>query len=176
VIGNASEFTVRRVVHGTDADGRSTVLEDAVATHRVETPAFTIVDLWRINGLPASLLPKDGLPDGVELTPPPSSGVFRMCAIAPDEEWAGRPMSDSLEAIGHAGGPDSGAEDSAVHATDTLDVVVVLSGEVNCNTDTHETLLKAGDVVVQTGNRHSWSNRSGKVCVVAFIMLGAIRD
>jgi uncharacterized cupin superfamily protein len=86
-------------------------------------------------------------------------------------------MSDSLAAIGHDDEPaaDGDQEDSSVHATDTLDVVVVLSGEVYCTTDTHETLLKAGDVVIQTGNRHAWSNRSGKVCVVAFVMAGATR-
>jgi mannose-6-phosphate isomerase-like protein (cupin superfamily) len=176
MLEKASEFQVRRVVHGTGPDGKSTVLEDGVAIHRVETPAFTIVDLWRTNSSPASLANDDGLPPGVELTPPPGSAVFRMSAIAPDEEWAGRPMSESLAAIGHDDEPeDEGATDSSVHATDTLDVVVVLSGEVYCTTDTHETLLKAGDVVVQTGNTHAWSNRSGKVCVVAFLMAGATR-
>lgn len=177
MLDKATDFQVRRVVHGTGPDGKSTVLEDSLAVHRVETPAFTIVDLWRINSTPASLENEDGLPDGVELTPPPGSAVFRMCAITPDEEWAGRPMSDSLAAIGHddEAAADGDQEDSGVHATDTLDVVVVLSGEVYCTTDTHETLLKAGDVVIQTGNRHAWSNRSGKVCVVAFVMAGAAR-
>ena len=177
MLDKATDFQVRRVVHGTGPDGKSTVLEDSLAVHRVETPAFTIVDLWRINSTPASLENEDGLPDAVELTPPPGSAVFRMCAIAPDEEWAGRPMSDSLAAIGHddEAAADGDQDDPGVHATDTLDVVVVLSGEVYCTTDTHETLLKAGDVVVQTGNTHAWSNRSGQVCVVAFVMAGAAR-
>jgi mannose-6-phosphate isomerase-like protein (cupin superfamily) len=177
MLEKATDFQVRRVVHGTGPDGKSTVLEDGLAMHRVETPAFTIVDLWRTNSSPASLANDDGLPPGVDLTPPPGSAVFRMSAIAPDEEWAGRPMSDSLAAIGHddSAGDAAAAEESGVHATDTLDVVVVLSGEVYCTTDTHETLLKAGDVVVQTGNTHAWSNRSGRVCVVAFLMAGATR-
>ena len=91
MLDKATDFGVRRVVHGTGPDGKSTVLEDSLAVHLVETPAFTIVDPWRINSTPASLENEDGLPDGVELTPPPGSAVFRMCAIAPDE-WAGRPM------------------------------------------------------------------------------------
>jgi mannose-6-phosphate isomerase-like protein (cupin superfamily) len=111
----------------------------------------------------------------VALTPPAGSAVFRMCAIAPDEEWAGRPMSDSLAAIGHDEAAADDQDDRGVHATDTLDVVVVLSGEVYCTTDTHDTLLKAGDVVVQTGNTHAWSNRSGQVAMVAFVMAGATR-
>lgn len=48
--------------------------------------------------------------------------------------------------------------------------------EVRRTTDTHETLLEAGDVMVQTGNMHAWSNRSGEVCTVAFVMAAADRD
>ena len=171
----ATDFQVRRVVHGTDSNGRSTVLEDAVATSRMETPAFTIVDVWRFDGLPTDLTGADHLPAAVELTPPPGSAVFRMCAIAPDEEWAGRSYSESLEAIGHEEGEHDDETTDGAHATDTLDVVVVLSGEVYCTTDTQDTLLWAGDVVVQTGNTHGWSNRSGEVATVAFIMAGATR-
>lgn len=168
----ATDFQVRRVIHGTAADGTSTVLDDSLATKRLETPAFTIVDLWRFDGLPTDLNGDDHLPDQIELTPPLGSMVFRMCAIAPDEEWAGKHYSESLDAIASS---DEEVEDSGAHATDTLDVVVVLSGEVYCTTDSHETLLKAGDVVVQNGNSHVWSNRSGEVCTVAFVMAAARR-
>jgi mannose-6-phosphate isomerase-like protein (cupin superfamily) len=174
-----SDFQVRRVVHGTGRDGRSTVLEDDHASRRLETPAFTIVDIWRFNGLPTRISADDGLPEGIELTPPAGSAVFRMCSIAPDEEWSGRSYEESLEAIGHEEeGGDDDESDLAPghHRTDTVDVVVVLSGEVHCVTDTHETLLKQGDVVVQTGNAHAWSNRSSEVCKVAFIMATGTRD
>lgn len=173
-----SDFRVRRVIHGTGADGQSTVLDDRDAPMRLETPAFTIVDLWRFNGLPTGISDDDGLPDEIELTPPPGSAVFRMCSIAPDEEWAGRPYEESLEAIGHSDssdGDDGASGRSGHHATDTVDVVVVISGEVYCVTDTHETLLKQGDVVVQTGNSHAWSNRGKEVCKVAFVMATGTR-
>jgi hypothetical protein len=55
MLDKAMDFQVRRVVHGTGPDGKSNVLEDSLAVHRVETPAFTIVDLWRINSTSASL-------------------------------------------------------------------------------------------------------------------------
>jgi len=32
-------------------------------------------------------------------------------------------------------------------------------------------LLKAGDVVVQYGTNHAWSNRSKAPCVVAFVLI-----
>ena len=167
-----SDFKVRRVIHGTGEDGRSTVIEDRDAPLRLETPAFTIVDLWRFNGLPTSINTDDGLPTEVELTPPAGAAVFRMCSIAPDEEWAGRPYEESLSVIGHEDSPAGSGEElkAGHHKTDTVDVVVVISGEVYCVTDTHETLLKQGDVVVQTGNAHAWSNRGKEVCKVAFVM------
>jgi uncharacterized cupin superfamily protein len=39
--------------------------------------------------------------------------------------------------------------------------------------DEGETLLKAGDCLVQRGTNHAWSNRSDKPCRVAFILVNA---
>ena len=36
------------------------------------------------------------------------------------------------------------------------------------DTDVH---LKAGDVVVQCGTNHAWSNRSDDICEVAFVLI-----
>jgi hypothetical protein len=33
--------------------------------------------------------------------------------------------------------------------------------------------LRAGDVIIQRGANHAWSNRSGKTCRMAFIMIDA---
>jgi quercetin dioxygenase-like cupin family protein len=41
--------------------------------------------------------------------------------------------------------------------------------------DGKETLLKAGDCVVQNGTRHAWRNRSSSACVIAVCLLGARR-
>jgi uncharacterized cupin superfamily protein len=42
--------------------------------------------------------------------------------------------------------------------------------------DDGETLMRAGDVLVQRGTNHAWSNRSGEVCRVAFILIDGQRD
>ena len=39
--------------------------------------------------------------------------------------------------------------------------------------DEGETLLKAGDCLVQRGTNHAWSNRTGKPWRVAFILVSA---
>ncbi|MBT3401939.1 MAG: cupin domain-containing protein, partial [Rhodospirillaceae bacterium] len=35
-----------------------------------------------------------------------------------------------------------------------------------------ETVLKAGDVLIQRGTNHAWSNKSGKPAKVAFVLIG----
>jgi quercetin dioxygenase-like cupin family protein len=49
---------------------------------------------------------------------------------------------------------------SPVHATNTIDYIVVVSGEVVFATETGETVLKAGDVIVDRGIVHAWRNDS----------------
>jgi quercetin dioxygenase-like cupin family protein len=58
-----------------------------------------------------------------------------------------------------------------MHRTKTVDYGIVLSGEVYLVLDKQETLLKAGDVVVQRGTNHAWANRSSEPCRMAFILV-----
>jgi mannose-6-phosphate isomerase-like protein (cupin superfamily) len=37
--------------------------------------------------------------------------------------------------------------------------------------DDRDVELKAGDVLVQCGTNHAWSNRSNAPCVVAFVLI-----
>jgi Holliday junction DNA helicase RuvA len=43
-----------------------------------------------------------------------------------------------------------------------------LEGEITLILDTQEVDLKKGDIVVQRGTNHAWSNRSDKPCVMVF--------
>ena len=55
--------------------------------------------------------------------------------------------------------------------TRTLDFCIVLEGEIVLVLDTQEVPLKKGDIVIQRGTNHAWSNRSGQPCTVAFILI-----
>jgi len=50
----------------------------------------------------------------------------------------------------------------------------VLSGEVYLVLDREETLLRAGDVVIQRGTNHAWANRSSAPCTMAFILIDGV--
>ena len=39
--------------------------------------------------------------------------------------------------------------------------------------DTGETLLKAGDILVQRGTNHSWSVRGSEPCIIAAVLVSA---
>jgi len=47
----------------------------------------------------------------------------------------------------------------------------VLSGEITMVMDDRDVELKAGDVLVQCGTNHAWSNRSNAPCVIAFVLI-----
>jgi len=63
-----------------------------------------------------------------------------------------------------------------MHRNETIDYALILSGEITMVLDDEEVLLKAGDVVVQCGTNHAWSNRSHAPCLVAFILIDGAFD
>ena len=60
-----------------------------------------------------------------------------------------------------------------MHWTDTVDVELVLSGEIELHLDDGTVTLRPGDWVVQNGTRHAWLNRTDEPCVIAAVFFGA---
>jgi quercetin dioxygenase-like cupin family protein len=60
-----------------------------------------------------------------------------------------------------------------MHKTSTVDYAIVLKGEIHAVMEKGETLLRAGDVLVQRGTNHSWSVRGSEPALVAFILVSA---
>lgn len=63
-----------------------------------------------------------------------------------------------------------------MHRTDSLDYAIVLTGEIwmlmdNEEDDVH---LKAGDVVIQRGTNHAWSNRGTEPCTMVFVLVDGV--
>jgi quercetin dioxygenase-like cupin family protein len=49
---------------------------------------------------------------------------------------------------------------------------VVLDGELILRLDDGDTLLRAGDVVIQNGTRHGWFTHGEQPATIAVVMLG----
>ena len=58
-----------------------------------------------------------------------------------------------------------------MHRTETIDYGIVLEGEITLIMDEGETVVRAGDIVIQRGTNHGWANRSDRNCRIAFILI-----
>ncbi len=61
-----------------------------------------------------------------------------------------------------------------MHRTDSVDYALMLEGELIAIMDKEETVLRAGDVLIQRGTNHAWANRSGKPARIAFVLVAGI--
>jgi hypothetical protein len=171
-------WRVRRVVTGHDRDGKSIIASDGSAPNLKEMPSFpglALTDLWETKGAPAS---NEGDADAaarpVHLEPPKNGTIVRIVEFPPDSTRPG--TSDGREgfkAIGAGHAQDKHSSDPMMHRTGTVDYIIVLKGEIYAVMEKGETLLKAGDVLIQRGTMHSWSVRSNEPCIVAAILVNA---
>ncbi|MFI0420986.1 cupin domain-containing protein [Spongiactinospora sp. 9N601] len=160
---------IRRVVTGTNSAGRSTIISDGPSPTVVGGPAFTAVQAWRVESTPADLGPAETAETGrVNMNPPRAGAVCWVCYIEPDSAWRSGAAGTGAEAFADASG---GAD--PMHVTDAVDFVQVISGEVYAVLEETETLLGPGDVLIQRGTPHAWSNRSTEVCILACVAIGA---
>ena len=168
--------TVRRIVTGVNAAGRSCILSDTrLPTADAAPGALVRAGLWLTACAPTSNAgAHDPVPDGVILrTPPAHRGgtVIRITDVAPDARRASNP--DDMRRRGCRTTPDRSARHPGFHATDTVDYAICLEGEVWAVLDEDETLMRPGDVLIQRGTYHAWSNRSDRVCRMLFILIDA---
>jgi quercetin dioxygenase-like cupin family protein len=140
---------VRRVITGHDASGKAIVKIDEVSKHAFTGRlGATGINIWTTQGFPAN---NDGAADaGLRKvgTTLPDGTIFRVLEFAP-----------GLAARNHR--------------TDSIDYIVVISGEIDMELDDSVVHLQAGDVMVQRGTIHNWVNRGTAPCVLAVILIAA---
>ncbi len=168
----------RRIVTGHDADGRSVFLSDGAAPAVQVIEAFggmAVTELWRTDDAPASNAGSDD-PAGREQSLEPSANgtKFRVVEYPPDAvRFAGGGREAGFAAIGGRHAMVEDARHPGMHKTATVDYAIVLSGEIWAVMDDGETRMLPGDVLVQRGTSHAWSNRTDEPCRVAFVLIDA---
>jgi len=170
----------RRIVTGHDAQGRSVILSDGPAPNLLQpthSPNVGMFNHWLIPTIPGNYGGhEDAAPEGkaIALAPPDGGVVFRTMELPPDSErnWAAR-----AEVFKEYGNPEalSHAKDRhpGFHKTESIDFAICLEGEIWAMMDVGETLMRPGDVLIQRGTNHAWSNRSSKPARMAFILISA---
>jgi hypothetical protein len=167
---------VRRIVTAVNAAGRSYVLSDTNLPTADVAPGEPVrAGLWITESAPASNTGvHDPVPDGVIPKIPPvdiGGTVLRIIDFVPDSVQ--HPDPAELARRGARTSPERSAKHPGFHVTDTVDYAICLEGEIWAVLDEGETLMKAGDVMIQRGTYHAWSNRSGRVCRMAFVLIDA---
>ncbi len=178
-----SEAPVRRVVTGHDAQGNAVFLEDGPVP-RVQRvggergPLF--FEVWNTRETPARIDRASGEPleDGIKLAPPASGTRIRVLDIPPDDPSFVTMSPDEAQAhFAEVGAGDASSHSGAasrhafMHRTETVDYGIVLEGELTLILDIGETVVRAGDIVIQRGTNHGWANRSDKNCRIAFVLV-----
>jgi len=178
---------IRRVITAIDADGKSYFSEDNTA--HVQTnparPGMSSSHVWATSRLPVPFDDPDQSQEAKGIMPPPGGTALRVIDYPPEprdpaeRELAYQATRERVKAaIGTD--PEPGAvrhpeaRHPGMHETHTIDYVIVLSGEIWSIMDKGEKLLKAGDVLIQRGTNHAWSNRSDEPCRVAFVLVEAM--
>jgi hypothetical protein len=170
---------IRRIVTGHDAKGRSIfIIDDTPKMPSGRSSAGTsAVDLWETNSTPADNSGSADPTDHPFRLPPPQQGsVLRVVEYPPDKERfaALRAKDWSADAERQGYTRDAGnARHAGFHKTNSIDYAIVLEGEIYALMDEGEKLMKAGDVLIQRGTSHAWSNRSDKPARVAFVLIDA---
>ena len=139
---------VRRVVTGHDKNGKARVIIDELSDNVISRRAgqqSTVI--WATDQTPPNLEALNDLSPDVKSTTVANGTVFRVSRFEPGVA----PRN---------------------HRTASMDYAVVLSGQIDMELDDGEVVnLRAGDVLVQRGTIHNWTNPGTEPCIIAFVLM-----
>ena len=175
--------TVRRVVTGVDASGKSVVVSDSgvPALTAEALPGYSWHRVWGFDTVPET--PNDGTaPAAHAYFPPPGGHRFIVHTLPPestrpagvvnsetarkelDEKFPGRSRRLESDQVG-------------MHTTASIDFIYVVAGEVWLELDDGaEVHLRPGDTLIQNGVRHHWRNHSDQPCTMVISLIGTDRS
>ena len=175
----------RRVITGFNDKGESIFESDSAAEPHINPlrPAMRSYNVWGTSAIPCPVEEPDQSGTVHGIMPPKNGSVLHIIDYPPepaDPAEREKYLKEMRERVkGHNRAPEPGVRRFAdgphpgMHETDTIDYAIVLSGEIYAIMDHGEKLLKTGDVLMQRGTSHGWSNRSGEYCRVAFVLVEA---
>jgi mannose-6-phosphate isomerase-like protein (cupin superfamily) len=167
---------VRRIVTVDTPQGTSTAIADGPAP-QVRTdparPGFASTFIWATDRTPARINGVREAAGSHTLSPPRGGSICRIVTLPPEAAYRGKSGAPEVAAFFHAMGSPSASTYSPqaphpyMQKTRTLELCLILEGEVTLVLDTEEVYLTKGDTVIQRGTNHAWSNRSDRPCVIA---------
>lgn len=146
----AKDFNIRRVVTGHKENGKATVVIDEISKNVLSKRAGqTSTVIWATDQLVPDMRELRDISADVQTTTIENGSVLRISHFEPGVA-------------------------PRVHRTDSIDYAIVLSGRIDMELDDGEMVhLNAGDVLVQRGTIHNWTNPGPEDCMIAFILIHA---
>jgi hypothetical protein len=173
---------IRRIVTGHDPQGRSCIVEDGTspAVKLVpERPGYRVTNIWRTVGSPAEIDAADAIAAHQGVAPPKNGTVIRIIDIPPESKDPNERRRQMAATFGKLfADADHRLNDQrhpGMHVTESIDYAVVIEGELTAILDMEETVMRAGDVLIQRGTNHAWANRSEKMVRVLFVLIDGRR-
>jgi mannose-6-phosphate isomerase-like protein (cupin superfamily) len=171
---------VRRVVTEEDASGRARIVADGrvPAMSVPERPGYNVSNVWVTGDTPAPINVPDRVAAHRGVLPPPRGTVLRVIDYPPESADPAERRRQLAATFGTLY-PDAehriDDKHPGMHRTETVDYAIVLEGEIVAMLDDSETVLRAGDILIQRGTSHAWANRSGKSARVCFVLIDGKR-
>ena len=170
---------VRRVVTGHNENGKAVVISDGDAPsvrRNPLRPGHVSTDIWKTDAAPVVIRanPEDPTAGPRQIHPPKRGTILRIAELQPEPEALRNMSPEKAREVFKAMGNEnawSGSRHPMMHRTETLDYAVVLEGEITMLLDEEDVHLKQGDVVIQCGTNHAWSNRSDKPCKMLYVLI-----
>jgi quercetin dioxygenase-like cupin family protein len=141
----------RRVITGHDANNVAKVIIDGRAQNtKLPREGIASTLMWCSDQMPVDIAIGENAEDmGARIlgtAPPPNGSRFIVMEFAPGVV-------------------------SEMHRTETIDYIIVLSGEIEMDMDDSTVKLRAGDVMVQRGTNHAWANRGKEPARLAIVLM-----
>lgn len=137
----------RRIVVGEASSGSAVLDDDDMWVRRSPVPGLVTTLVWATGRDPDHRIPVSDQPDGI--APPEGGSRFSVVEL------------------------DPGYRSQTRHRTDTVDYVICLAGPIDLLLDEGVTRLESGDIAVQCGTNHGWSNPGPGVARIAVVLLDA---
>lgn len=168
--------SVRRVVTGHDAQGRARIVTDE-SVPLADLPGvkgWAACGLWGADG--PERLPGAG--DRPATTPGiPPVGGYRLLQFTMAPHTAAGHSDATLAAPAVRERVASVLDEPGMHHTASIDFIHVLEGRCLCAFPSgEEVCLAPGDLMVQNGTLHAWSNPFDEPCRILTVQVGAHHD
>ncbi len=173
--------SLRRIITDNGAGERSRILIDGEAAKLIAVEEAGLAEIWTADLSPGSLLDAtDKLKDeDLRLEPAKGAVKVRWFTTPPEDETKTSEEKEAaaafaFAAVGAAEARVDTTRHAMMHKTHTLDVIILVRGEVDLLLDDGEaTRLKPGDVVIQRATNHAWVNRGKETALLVAVLIDA---